>query len=261
MRQNVVLVDNQIFFRNTARKLISSLPDAHLVGVFATGQELLDFMDKNTIPDIIFTEFDLPDIKGEELIKRIFARNSRAIIIGLCLQNNPEMVKKYIKQGARGYLVKLSNNKNIMTEILKAPSKRIFYSETVKRKTAKKRQKIILVVDDFETNTYVVGVTLQTAGYKVIKAENGKGGLLIANTQDTHLDLIVADYNMPDINGAQMIKQIRTLEKYKNIPALILSSDNSVDKKRFAESVGISAWIQKPYKIAHFLKIVDMALK
>jgi len=261
MARNIIIVDNQAFFRDITRKLISTFPNTKIIGEAGSADELLELMSNGIIPDIVFTEVDLPNINGIELTKRVLEKYKSVVIIGLSLKNRPEIVNEFMTAGAKGYLLKLSNNKPILKEIFENPLSRFFYSTNMKKTVKKVGQQTILIVDDFETNTYVIGLTLQNAKFKVLKAANGTEGLRLAKNPENNIDLIVADYNMPDINGVEMIRQIRHIPKYNKIPALILSSDNSEEKKKNAEKIGISAWIQKPYKIEHFLKVVQMALK
>ncbi len=261
MTQNIILLDNQVFFRNTVRKLISVFPNTKIIGEANNSKELFNYFDDNIIPSIIITELDLPDIDAVELVKKVLSKYPYIIIIGLSLKNDPGKARSFINMGARGHLLKLSNNKDVFREIFENPKSRIFYSNSAKRVQKKQGKKTILVVDDFETNTYVVGLTLKNANYNIIKAKNGMEGLKIAKNPENDIDLVVADYNMPDIDGAEMIRQIRLINRYSQIPALVLSSDKSEEKKKKAETVGISAWIKKPYKISHFLKVVEMALR
>lgn len=262
MTRSVILVDNQVFFRDMTRKHIAGIPNAKVIGEASSFKELMGLLDITLVPDIIFTEVNLPDKDGITLVKEVLVKYPTISIIGLSLQNQPDKVKEFLSAGGRGYLLKLSNNREVFKQIFDNPKAEIFYSKSVKRIDKKRGGKAtILVVDDFETNTYVVGLTLENAKYKVIKAANGTEGLKAARNPDETIDLIVADYNMPDMNGADMIKQIRQIARYRRVPALILSSDNSEKKKEYAESVGITAWIKKPYKIEHFLKAVEMALK
>jgi len=261
MARNIIIVDNQAFFRDITRKLISTFPNTKIIGEAGNFTELMELMDNGIIPEIIFTEVDLPIINGIELTKRVLKKYKSIVIIGLSLKNRPEIVNDFTKAGAKGYLLKLSNNKPVLKDVFNNPLSHFFYSTGAKKIAKKGGQQTILIVDDFETNTYVIGLTLQNAKFKVLKAANGTEGLRIAKNSEINIDLIVADYNMPNMNGVEMIRQIRQLPKYHKIAALILSSDNSDEKKKIAERVGISAWIQKPYKIEHFLKVVQMALK
>ncbi len=121
-------------------------------------------------------------------------------------------------------------------------------------------EKTILIVDDFEVNLFAVGHTLKRAGYIVIKAQSGEDALKHINS-DIKFDLVITDYKMPKMDGVELIRQIRLLPNYKYIPILILTTETSDDKKKLANEVGITGWIQKPFEINKFLAIVQKAIR
>ena len=262
MKQKIILTDHNLQYRNTVKTIINSYENAIVIGEASEERELMRLLDIRVIPDIIFTEIILPGMNGIELTKKVLQKYPNIIVIGLASSDNQQYIDSLIRAGAKGFLYKLSNNEKLFESIFDDPTAGPFFSDKIlQNKKKKKTKKTVLVVDDFETNTYVIGLTLSNANYHVIKAETGTEGLKIAQNPENDLDIIVADYNMPDMNGAEMIKKIRDIEKYKNIPALILSSDKSPEKKKFAEDIGISAWIQKPFQLDRFIKIINRAVK
>ena len=261
MKKKIILTDPNIQYRNTIKIIINSYEDAIVIAETSGEQELFNILNNNLIPDIIFMEMQLLETTGAELTKKILEKYPNIVIIGLSVVENSFMVDRFLRAGAKGYLLKLSNNKTILSNIFRNPHAGNFLSDKLNKTKKKKGKQTILVVDDFETNTYVIGLTLKNSNYHVIKAESGFAGLKVAENTDNDIDLIVADYNMPDMNGADMIKKIREIDKYYNIPALILSSDKSPEKQKYAEHIGISAWIQKPFQLDRFVKIIKRALK
>lgn len=117
----------------------------------------------------------------------------------------------------------------------------------------------ILVVDDFEFTTYTVGATLEVEGYQVMRTSSPKQALEICRNR--HIDLIVTDFNMPQMNGAEFIDQVRKLPDYKTLPILVFSSETDPAKQKAALDAGITGWIEKPFKIQQFIKTVKRALR
>lgn len=120
-------------------------------------------------------------------------------------------------------------------------------------------KKTILVVDDFEANTYAVGLTLKQAGYNVFQANSGKEALEYFDAKK--IDLVVTDYKMPEMDGVELIINIRKIPGYKFVPVLMLTTETNELKKQKARAAGITGWIQKPFKINEFLKTVQKALQ
>lgn len=122
-------------------------------------------------------------------------------------------------------------------------------------------QKTILIVDDFANTRYVTRLTLQRSGYKILEAGDGLEALQCFDGQK--IDLVITDYNMPNMNGLELVEAIRQLPDadYKYVPILLLTTETDQEKKNRALRAGITGWIQKPFTFDRFLKIVKKAFK
>jgi two-component system chemotaxis response regulator CheY len=119
--------------------------------------------------------------------------------------------------------------------------------------------KTILVVDDFQTTRKVIINSLSRLGYKTIEAGDGSEALALFDGRP--VDLVITDFNMPQMDGAELIANMRKNEQYAFIPALVLSTEIKEEKKARAENAKITAWIQKPFDFEKFLKIVQKAIQ
>lgn len=119
--------------------------------------------------------------------------------------------------------------------------------------------KKIVVVEDFNTSRQIIKRTLEKLGYEVLEASDGREALKFFD--GSKIDLLVSDYNMPNMDGAQLIEYVRSKEEYKYIPILMLSTETNVVKQNRAKEAKITAWIRKPFEIDEFTRIVEKALK
>ncbi len=119
--------------------------------------------------------------------------------------------------------------------------------------------KTILVVDDFQTTRKIIINSLAKFGYKIIEAADGKEALSLFDGRT--VDLLITDFNMPNMDGADLITSMRKNQQYAFIPALVLSTEIKDNKKAKAEEAKITAWIQKPFDLEKFLKIVQKAIQ
>jgi len=127
-------------------------------------------------------------------------------------------------------------------------------SSTVEKKIS---EKIILLADDEEMLQDLLGELLESHDFYVIKVSNGKE-LLQVLTEEIKADLAIIDYNMPEMNGAECIKQIRELGF--NIPIILSSGSLGLaDTKEFKE-LKIDAIVNKPYDFDTMLATVKKLL-
>jgi len=116
----------------------------------------------------------------------------------------------------------------------------------------------ILIVDDMPDNLRLLSTMLQTRGYQVRKAIDGKIALHGAHLSPP--DLILLDINMPDINGYEVCRQLKADGLTSEIPIIFISAlDQAIDKVRAFE-VGAVDYITKPFQVREVLVRVENQL-
>jgi len=113
----------------------------------------------------------------------------------------------------------------------------------------------ILIVDDSKTVREVLRNTLQEAGYDVADAEGGEVALELVGASD--YDLLMADLNLPEMNGLEFISEVRKIPGQRFVPIVVLSSEEK--QKNFVECVraGASGYLQKPLDKEQILAILQ----
>ncbi|WP_020533360.1 response regulator [Flexithrix dorotheae] len=119
----------------------------------------------------------------------------------------------------------------------------------------------ILIVDDFQSIRRVLGNTLTTHGFEITEAENGKKALDFLLGSNQPIDLILSDYNMPEMNGFEFLESVKKSNSLKNIPFVLLTSETSREKMKEAKAAGLDAWIEKPYKIEAFITQIKYCIE
>ena len=104
--------------------------------------------------------------------------------------------------------------------------------------------KNILVVDDCRTTRKIVSLYLNNAGYKTIAAGNGVEA--IEKLVSSEVDIIISDLNMPQMDGAGLIEWVRTNPSYRDIPIVILTTENDNIRKSELLNKGATAFLTKP---------------
>lgn len=116
----------------------------------------------------------------------------------------------------------------------------------------------ILAVDDSVSMRGMVAFTLRGAGHEVVEAENGRLALDIA--RGSSFDLVLADVNMPVMDGIAMVRELRTMDAYKGVPILMLTTESHIEKKMEGKAAGATGWLVKPFDPEQLLATVKRVL-
>jgi DNA-binding response OmpR family regulator len=115
----------------------------------------------------------------------------------------------------------------------------------------KKEKKKILLIEDEEDMAYAITLQLESKGFEVIVAHDGRAGLEKARIKKP--DLIILDVMLPKIDGYKICRMLKFDNKYKNIPIIIYTARAQDSDKKLAEEVGADAYITKPFEIEALL--------
>ena len=102
----------------------------------------------------------------------------------------------------------------------------------------------ILVAEDHRVNQRIIAFTLRKAGYGVVTAPNGCEAL--EQMQNNAIDLVIADIEMPKMNGITLVKQLRANKLHQKIPIIILTASGQNEDHVKAISVGANDVLTKP---------------
>lgn len=117
----------------------------------------------------------------------------------------------------------------------------------------------ILAVDDSPSMRKMVSFTLTGAGYKVVEAVDGMDALEKAEAQ--HVDLILADQNMPRLDGIGLTKRLRENPRFKNTPILILTTESSDQMKQAGKAAGATGWLVKPFDPNRLIEVIQKVIR
>ena len=103
----------------------------------------------------------------------------------------------------------------------------------------------ILAVDDSASMRQMVAFALRSAGWEVEEAEDGV--VALEKAKNAKFNCVVADVNMPNMDGITLIRHLRQLPDYKFTPLLMLTTEAGMDKKQEGKAAGATGWIVKPF--------------
>ena len=117
----------------------------------------------------------------------------------------------------------------------------------------------ILIIDDDIDTLKLVGIMLERKGFRILASTTGDKGLQLANTE--YPDLVLLDVMIPDINGYEIARSLRSNPATENTPIIMFTARSQVDDKVEGLEAGADAYITKPARPRELFAQVNSVLK
>lgn len=104
-----------------------------------------------------------------------------------------------------------------------------------------------LVVDDSRAVRMILAKALMDLGYEVREAGNGREALEIMEVEKTSVNLVLADWNMPELNGLEMLRQLRRDPALSSLVVVMVTSETEMDQVATALEAGANEYVMKPF--------------
>ena len=265
--KNLLIIEDSENSRKAMRILIGN-GDVKCLEA-GTGKEALIMYEQNQI-DCIILDIGLPDMSGFDLIHKlenIKSDNIPPIIVytgkELTKEENNEL-QKY----AESIIIKgVKSEERLLDEtalflhrtISNLPKSKQLIINSLHDKEAVFHSKKILLVDDDMRNVFALSKILQERGMEIIKAENGKNALEMLDMH-TDIDLVLMDIMMPEMDGYEAMKRIRSQVKFKSLPVIALTAKAMKDDKQKCIDAGANDYITKPIDVERLLSLMRVWL-
>lgn len=115
--------------------------------------------------------------------------------------------------------------------------------------------KTVLIIDDEENIRFILKDTFQDTGFKVLEAEDGLQGL--EQLENNHVDVILSDIKMPNLDGIEFSKKAKALKN--EVPIFLITAFSDYSEKEIL-SIGVEAIIFKPFDIMEIVEVVNDAI-
>jgi two-component system, chemotaxis family, CheB/CheR fusion protein len=145
------------------------------------------------------------------------------------------------------YLSQLLRNQSNQSNGL-SPDSEVISSEPQERRSA-------LVVDDVADVTEMLAVVLTHAGYSVVTAASAPAALKAA--RERQFDVIISDIGMPEMNGYQLAREMRTMSGYETVPMVAVTGYSMFDDKERSTNAGFNAHMTKPIDPRALLDLIE----
>ena len=117
----------------------------------------------------------------------------------------------------------------------------------------------ILVVDDDLGTRLSISDYLELSGYEVIAANDGQRGLVMVNKH--HPDLIVTDIIMPQMNGYELVRQVRQQVHFRLLPVILLTARTQTQERILGYQSGCNLYLPKPFELEELAAAISNLLE
>jgi two-component system chemotaxis response regulator CheY len=114
-----------------------------------------------------------------------------------------------------------------------------------------------LVIDDSRAMRTIIGQILKSIGYEVADAGNGREGLQRVSEVGP-LNLILVDWNMPEMNGLDFVKSVRLDASFADLPLMMVTTENEMSQVVIALSAGANEYLMKPFTKEMLIEKLDI---
>ena len=215
--------------------------------VCSEGREALDVIDSEQ-PDLVISSMYLPDMTGREVVLEMrenpISRDTPFMLISTMTsfdELNP------IKQaGASAVLPKPFSSQDLKRAI----SMIMDWDNPQQLETANVDldEFKILIVDDSSMARRLILRTFNNLGFENIdEAENGRNAIPLIN--QNRYQLIVTDYNMPEMDGYDLVRYIRQKSEQPDVPIMMVTTEGDKGKLSAVQHEGVAAIVDKPFAV------------
>jgi len=212
-----------------------------------SGKEMLDRLVTSS-PDLIISSMYLPDMTGVDLIHAIREDNASYDMAFLLIssETNIQYLEPIRQAGAIAILPKPFTQQELDTALCATLD--YLYPQKAALDHFDVEDLKVLLVDDSEFSLKYIKKVLKNAGIEQITcASDGKQALALFQQQ--YFDLLVTDFNMPEMDGLQLVEAVRAnAEQISPIPIMMVTSERNQNRLAAIEKAGVSAILDKPFE-------------
>ena len=118
----------------------------------------------------------------------------------------------------------------------------------------------LIVADDSRLIRGIIEKTATAIGFEVLQAANGKDALNHLEAGGKEINLVLLDWNMPMMNGIDVLKNMRADDRFKEIPVLMVSTESEDDKIKEAIDDGAHGYLTKPFNAEKLTDAIHQVL-
>lgn len=246
----------------TQSKVVSSyLKDMGIENVDCVDSAAEAFEQMHKVePDLVISAMHLPDMTGSDLLLQMREDDSFAHIPFMLISS--ETHYRYLEPIRQAGAIAILPKPFDIDQLRSALRNTLEYidPEIVDTGDLLPEEVRVLLVDDSRMARRHIRRVLENMGFEDIsEAENGLQG--VEMVRDQEFDLIVTDYNMPEMDGKEFIQYVREESGQAGIPIMMVTSVSDESRLAGVQQVGVSAICDKPFEPSNIRSVISSLLK
>lgn len=223
-----------------------------------TASDALDRM-RHALPDLVISAMHLPDMTGTELVQSM--RDSKEMRDVPFMLISSETHTRYLEPLRQAGVTAILPKPYDRDSLKRALYTTVDFLEPSSEGLEDLRvdELRVLIVDDSVTSRHHIKRLFLGLGVTdVVEANNGKHAVKLLD--EDYFDLVVTDYNMPEMDGRELTEFIRQRSRQMAIPVLMITSEADQQRLASVEQVGVSALCDKPFEPSVIRRVLRTAL-
>jgi len=207
---------------------------------------------------VVISSLYLPDMAGTELVSEMRLDEDLEAIpfILISSETRPQVLEPVRQSGACSIVAKPFNEEQLSRALFAAAD---YLNPPADLDIAEVEGLRVLIVDDSQASRHHLRRLLEELGIeRITEAVNGKQAVELL--LDTMVDLVITDYNMPEMDGRELTEYIRTQSWQNSVPVLMVTSEQNMGRLAAVERAGVSAICDKPFEAGSIRKLISDSL-
>ena len=207
---------------------------------------------------IVISSLYLPDMAGTELVTEMRADPALEIIpfILVSSETRPQVLEPVRQSGACSIVSKPFTEQQLSRALYAAAD---YLNPPEDHDVAEIEGLRVLLVDDSLASRHHLRRLLEGLGVTRI-TETADGKAAVAVLEEAMFDLVITDYNMPEMDGRELTEYIRTQSWQAEVPVLMITSEQNMGRLAAVERAGVSAICDKPFEAGNIRKLISESL-
>lgn len=247
-----LVVDDDAGSRGTVVEYLKSMGHAR-VSEATDGTDAMRCLERDPSINFIISDWDMPLMNGLTLLQRIKSDAGKAnlpfLIMTSPISQEAEKVMLAAENMVDGYLIKPFRSQALKEKIEKTLDVAI-----------RGPQKQVVVVDDDDDARAMVVEYLKAMGFRDIHEEkDGRAALDYISRIAADIGLVVSDWDMPELNGLQLLQTCKGSSQLKEIPFLMITSQSSIESMKVVQAArsSVDDYLLKPFSLGDIRKRIE----